>query len=57
MSCEDVNWIPLAQGSVQCQVFCEHGNEPLGSIKAANLCQLKMNFLHHGVGRRLTQPS
>jgi hypothetical protein len=35
--------------------FCEHGNEPSGSIKETGLfdklsdCQLSKNILHHGV--------
>jgi hypothetical protein len=30
-----VNWIWLAQGRVYWWVFCDHGDEPLGSIKKA----------------------
>jgi hypothetical protein len=28
---DGANWIQLAQNRVQC--FCEHGNEPSGSVK------------------------
>jgi hypothetical protein len=32
---DGANWIQLAQDRVQWRAFCEHGNEPSGSIKKA----------------------
>jgi len=33
---EDVDWIHLAQDIVQWRHYCEHGNEPWGSMKNGN---------------------
>jgi hypothetical protein len=32
---DGANWIQLAQDRVQWRAFCEHGDEPSGSIKKA----------------------
>jgi hypothetical protein len=54
MGIDEANWIRLTQRPVA--GFCEHGNEPSGSIKKAGLlfdklrdCQLLKNILHRGV--------
>jgi hypothetical protein len=54
-----VNWIWLAGDRVQ--GFCEHGSEPLGSIKKAGYCltrwvtiSFSKNILHHGVSKYCT---
>jgi len=39
-----VNWIQLTHGRVQQVGFCEHGNEPLGSIQAEGIVNIQVTM-------------
>jgi hypothetical protein len=34
---DGANWIRLAQDRVQWRVFCEHGDEPAGSVRKRDI--------------------